>query len=147
MIAKEDTCSVCGQVRPMYNVRKKLCGYCWKKSKVHTWKANSTIKRTPLKKVNKKTSAKINADVKFYNSIWNDSNHYCENCNIYLGEQLNKSYISHILSKGAYPKHRHNNENINVLCFNCHQLWEFGDKTKMSIYRKNVKVMNKLKKL
>ena len=144
-------CSVCGKTAPIYHSKKQLCGYCWKKSRSIDWLANSKsslpsfIKRTPIKKNTTKTSRKIREDVKFYNELWNENPHYCENCKIYLGEELNKSYISHILSKGAYPKHRHNKENINILCFKCHQKWEFGNKQEMSIYKTNMTVMNKLK--
>jgi hypothetical protein len=54
--------------------------------------------------------------------------------------------FSHILSKGSQPKLRHVKANINILCLECHQKWEFGDKKSMDIYPANEQIIGILRK-
>ena len=54
--------------------------------------------------------------------------------------------FSHILSKGSQPRLRHNKENVNILCLQCHQSWEFGDKKAMRIYPSNEIMIGLLKR-
>lgn len=68
----------------------------------------------------------------------------CEECNTVL-RTFSRSYISHILSKGAFPSLRHNLDNYSLLCFQCHQTYEFGNRKSMNIYPKIEKIIIKLK--
>jgi hypothetical protein len=87
-------------------------------------------------------------DEVFYEKCFNTcSEHTCEECATGLskvfrgddGKVVNKSRYSHIIPKSIASHLRHEVDNINHLCFDCHQKWDFGDKTKMKIYEKNKK--------
>ena len=144
---EKGTCKLCNNERYIYNKKEYLCQYCWKKHRSTYWKANSKPKKLyTIPTRSKKGILKSLNDQSFFLEIWNERPHYCENCHIYLGEKFKSVFCSHILTKGAHPKHRYNKDNINLLCFNCHQKWEFQDRTKMPIYNKNIKVIEEIKK-
>jgi hypothetical protein len=96
----------------------------------------------------KRTKAKrkrtVEKDTEFYQEIWDEREHYCEECGRYLGEVWDRSYFSHILTKGAHPKLRRVKLNIQTVCRHCHSIWEFGDRTKMKTYRLNMERIQKL---
>ena len=87
---------------------------------------------------------KRNQDKIFYQNIWDKSKHICEECGTYL-QTFNPSFISHILSKGAFPQLRYDERNINILCFKHHEQWEFWNKKEMRIWIKNKIIIEKLK--
>lgn len=60
--------------------------------------------------------------------IWDERPHYCTNCKDPLGNEPVPHYFSHIKSKGAYPELRLVKTNIELLCLQCHSLWDFGTK-------------------
>jgi hypothetical protein len=72
-------------------------------------------------------------DFEFYQKIWDSRPHVCVECEELL-LHFSPSHISHHLPKGAYPKLRFDEENIDVLCFKCHQRYEFADRQNMNIY-------------
>ena len=81
-------------------------------------------------------------DKKFYSQVW--ANRFfaenknipgtfimlkaprCENpeCQKRLGDEPNLLYFHHILEKRNYPEYRHLEENIAILCPECHNLYE-----------------------
>lgn len=70
-------------------------------------------------------------DDTFYKKVWKEKNTICEEC----GRKLwvfNRIFISHVLSKGAYPSYRHDMRNVNILCTEHHQQWEFGNRKSMN---------------
>jgi len=80
------------------------------------------------KKPIKKTTRKSTGERDLFVEIWNERPHYCENCKESLGGEPKVHYFSHIKSKGAYPSLRLVKSNIELLCLQCHQLWDFGDR-------------------
>lgn len=97
-------------------------------------------------------SKKSKDDSKFYREVWENSNKCCEECALltevndpYLGEDYNPSYISHIISRGADTRMRHDKRNINILCHYHHTKWEFGDRAKMKINKLNELKVKELK--
>lgn len=82
-------------------------------------------------------------DKKFYQSIWNEREHYCEECGKWLGDEPAWSYFSHILPKSHYNKLRYCKANIDLLCPDCHHRWEFKDRKNMRVYSEDK--INKLK--
>lgn len=132
---------------------KGLCNPCY-------WEANKSKNREAAKqkkgdvltkvtiggeKLSKSRLETLKLDKQLYTSVWSKRPHYCENCDKWLGDKMLAVFMSHILSKGSYPEHRHKEENINLLCFECHQVWEFGDRSSMRIFAANQKVIAKLK--
>ncbi len=67
-------------------------------------------------------------DIEFFKGIWETRPHYSEVSGIFLGDEFNVCFFSHILVKGAFPKFRHNPHNIVLMSFNEHQEWEFTDR-------------------
>ena len=102
----------------------------WSKGRCKPCASKSYKKLGP----SKKAKDKIDLDTKFYEELWSERPHYCEECDKDLGKNWERYMFSHILSKGSQPKLRHNKDNINILCLECHQKWEFGDKKSMKIY-------------
>ena len=76
------------------------------------------------------------ANQRFYEWIWKNKAHYCEECLRPL-PQYSSVYCSHILSRGANPEMAYDGRNINILCGHCHEQWENGVREKMRIFEKN----------
>lgn len=83
-------------------------------------------------------------NIRFYKWIWQHRPHYCEECMKPL-EHYSATYVSHILSRGAYPEMAYDARNINILCFNHHSKWENGDRESMRIFSKNELTTEQLK--
>lgn len=82
---------------------------------------------------------------KFYRWMWRKKPHYCEECMRPLRE-YSATYISHILTRGAYPEMAHDPRNVNILCFEHHNAWEQATTRKdMRIYAANQLRIEKLK--
>lgn len=81
---------------------------------------------------------------KFFHFVWLHKYHYCEECGRPLPE-YSATFCSHILSRGAHSEMATDPRNINILCFNCHQQWETGEREKMRIFEKNQKTIELLK--
>lgn len=82
---------------------------------------------------------------KYYRWVWNHKPHYCEECMKPLNE-YSATYVSHILSRGAYPELAHDIRNNNILCFKCHSVWENGDRESMRIFAKNELTIESLRR-
>lgn len=120
-------CTMCSNNAPIVKklINERLCFYCNKK-------------RLSEKKERKKTG-----ELEFMKSFYSKSKKVCEECGTHITE-FNPVNISHILSKGAYPKFRLEPKNVNLLCLDHHRQWEFGDRKIMSIYKKNIKIIMEL---
>lgn len=81
---------------------------------------------------------------KFFHWVWLHKEHFCEECGRPLTE-YSATFCSHILSRGAHPEMAIDPRNINILCFNHHQQYEFGDRQSMRIFAKNQQTIEKLK--
>ena len=160
---KEGVCKGCSDNKLIVYKSGFLCMTCNRdrlnnrysdRAKSRVSKPYKALKRTQIKPVTKKSLVKIKADDKMYELVWNSRAHFCEECGLSLGDRfrgdngrvLNRFIYSHILTKGAYPEHRHNLMNFNLLCLKHHQEWENGDKKKMNIWGKNQLIIEKLKK-
>ena len=134
---KQGICSECGQDNLIVYTSGKLCYICNLKRKAD--------KRKPLNPISKKGRETMKKDTQFYEQIWNERPHRCEECGTSLGNVWQRIYFSHILTKGSQPTLRHNKENINLLCAKHHIQWETGHKQAMRIYSKNRAIIQKLK--
>lgn len=78
-------------------------------------------------------------DQKFYQWMWDISQHWCEECGTPLKSYWS-GYISHIKTRGAHTELRYDPLNVNILCNKCHSKWETGtskDRKQMFIYHSN----------
>lgn len=82
---------------------------------------------------------------KFYRWCWEHYPHRCEETMRPLSH-YSAVYVSHILTRGANPEMAHDPRNVNILCFDMHNKWENGNRENMRIYRKNLAMIEKLKK-
>lgn len=88
-----------------------------------------------LRKFSQKMVNMHNKDAIFYENIWKERKHYCENCNKWLGDNFkdkNGKIIvyryAHIIPKSVYPYLRHNPNNIMLLCLACHTQFDNSPK-------------------
>ena len=81
---------------------------------------------------------------KFYRWVWDRKPHICEETMRPLHD-YSAVHISHILTKGAFPEMAHDPRNVNIFCLAAHNRWEFGDRTAMRVYRKNLEIIQQLR--
>lgn len=89
------------------------------------------IKRTPIKR-----KYKASGEMEVFKMIWNERERVCFCCNKKLLGELHPSYFSHVLAKGTYGKFRLLKDNIVLCCVNCHNEWEFTDRSDKKFERK-----------
>ena len=63
----------------------------------------------------------INKRNNFFSLIWKKRSHYCENCGRWLGNEPLSYFFDHILEKNKYPSLTFVEENIMLLCMECHE--------------------------
>lgn len=102
----------------------------WSKGvcKMHT--PRSPIKSCPLPQ--KKTPIEVVVDDAFkqamykhdrnvfFNSIWAQRPHICQHCGKYLGNEPRTYMFDHLLEKQKYKKLEFEEENIWLVCLECH---------------------------
>lgn len=91
---------------------------------------------------------------KWYKKQYDDSDKLCEECTLIaqghgvinerILEPYDCTYVSHILSRGAFPELALHPKNKNILCPQHHREWETGDYEKMKIYPGNLLVIDEL---
>lgn len=113
-------CKGCGEIRYIVSKNKGLCSSCMKKRSFNL----------PKKTHVKSKARKATGERELFLKIWEERSHYCQHCGMYLGEEPKSFYFSHIKGKGAYPELRLDPNNIELLCYECHHKWDFGDEKK-----------------
>ena len=135
---KAKKCSVCSQEKFLWKSNPPTCKEC-------ALTGSKPLQRKPLcKKLSPKAKAQIDADTRFYQEIWDEREHSCEECGVSLDNgdgEWQRIYFSHILSKGAHPELRHEKRNFNILCGLHHTQFEFGKRKHMKINEKNKDVI------
>lgn len=109
-------CKGCGETRIIVSKNKGLCSSCMKK-RSYCSPGDRHIKQ----------KVKSTGERELFLKIWEEREHYCQHCGKYLGEEPKSFYFSHIKGKGAYPELRLDPNNIELLCYECHHNWDFGD--------------------
>lgn len=84
-------------------------------------------KKKPVKKFKKPTG-----EAALFKEIWEEREHICINCKVYLGEEPIVHYFSHRLGKKAHPELRLDKDNIDLLCRDCHYARDFQGKDKFN---------------
>lgn len=82
-------------------------------------------------------------DLNLCQMIWDAREHVCKECEEPLPNTWHKENFSHNLPKGTYKNMRYCAANIDLVCFDCHQKWEFGDRKSMKIYNEKHRQMLK----
>lgn len=85
----------------------------------------------------------VQSNNRFYRWMWEHKPHYCEECLKPL-PNYSATWISHILTRGAFPEIAHDPRNINILCGKHHDQWETGNRKQMRIYPGNIKTIELL---
>lgn len=81
--------------------------------------------RKPIPKSNKVVK-KLNNPQNVYNmrefflQIWNKKTHKCENCGKWLGNEPLSYMFDHLLEKSKYPDLKYEENNIMLVCLECH---------------------------
>ena len=92
-------CVSCNENHLIYDRNKWLCKDCYNKKK--------------QEKLNRKTLETRKNDLNdVFEKIWSSRPHYCFHCGKYLGSEPKAIYFSHILSRGAHPALRCDEENV-----------------------------------
>lgn len=87
-------------------------------------------------------------NAKFYHYCLTHFPMVCENC----GKPIRYPWatnVSHILTRGAHPEMAFDCRNINILCMECHQLWEHKttrNRLRLWFVEKNERTIEMLKK-
>ena len=84
------------------------------------------------------------ANERFYRWVWANKIQVCEETMKPL-RNYSAIYISHILSRGAFPDIAHDPRNINILSADAHNIWENGKRERMRIYPGNIRIIELLK--
>ena len=82
---------------------------------------------------------------KFYRWCWEHYPHICSETMRPL-HHYSAIYVSHIMTRGAHPEMAHDPRNVNILCFEAHNMWENGYRKSMRIYAGNLLTIKQLKK-
>ena len=114
-------------------------------------KRSKNASKTNVEKEEKKKEL-IAKDEELYEYIFDTKPPYCEECGARLpdefrdenGRVIMRSRFSHIMTKGAWKEFRHDKRNMNLLCDQCHHIWEFGDRKSMKIYERNQLIIQEL---
>lgn len=136
----------------MIQKKKKNCKNC--KTEQFIWKAGlckscSSILNPPKKISYKSAKQKIkDIEKKEYTSkqfsmfydIWAKRRHYCESCNLWLGDEPLSIFFDHLLEKSKFPEFALSEENIFLCCGDCHSKKTNGFPTE-----NHLKAINKAK--
>ena len=119
-------CSKCGREKYIVNKTKCLCDECNYK-RLHNGLTRFEIARL-RQQVKPPKKKKPTGELELFKEIWAERPHICTKCGKPLGATLKPIFFSHIKSKGAYPELRLMKTNIELVCAECHQIYEFGSR-------------------
>lgn len=85
------------------------------------------------------------ANNRFFRWVWENKRHICEETMRPLGAEFAAVYCSHIITRGSHPEMSLDPRNINLLCPEMHNKWEFGDRDTMRIFPQNARIISLLK--
>jgi hypothetical protein len=105
-------CKQC--LKPSYLFGRGLCQSCYKRQQ-----KKPTYKPKP------------SGELELFKKIWSERPHVSEISGKPLGK-FNVCYFSHVISKGSRPDLRDLKENILLMTFEEHQLWEFGTRQQIA---------------
>lgn len=91
------------------------------------------LKKSPLRKISERGLIKkeekaeqTKKQFKLFDKLWKEQPHFCRACGNYLGEENKSIFWDHLLPKSKFDCYRFTEENLYLVCFNCHSLKESG---------------------
>lgn len=69
----------------------------------------------------RRVKRKATGEKALFLEIWEEREHYCDNCKCHLGDEPLVFFFGHIKPKSVYPELRLDKKNIALWCFDCHQ--------------------------
>lgn len=135
------------------------CGSVWvvnKKYSLCEKHNNIRLHGSPYKKQkpivkSKKRGGVLKKDRAFYLKVFSSKPCFCEECDLPLPKDFEDDdgniiaiwQYSHVLPKSRFQEYRHKDWNMRKLCFKHHQVWDFGDKTEMKLYKIDKEIVYK----
>ncbi len=123
------TCTILGlnlKLTTRCDMKCKTCGknaesdYCFKHKPRKALAKTSSLSSKKLDK-SEEVIRNISEMRDFFLQIWRKSNvHTCENCGKWLGKEPLSYMFDHVLEKSKYPELKYEEENIMLLCLECH---------------------------
>lgn len=110
-------CKVCGK-----NAESEYCFLHKPKKQLqqHGLKPTLSHKRLSVGKSQQKSKEKTLDMQNFFLAIWKKRKHICENCGVKLGNEPRTYMFDHLLEKSKYPKLTFQEDNIMLVCLECH---------------------------
>lgn len=100
--------------------------------------------RKPISKMSSKLHKNLDTPKKsshdmheFFLDLWNEKQHYCENCRKWLGNEPLSYHFDHLLEKSKYPQLRLAKDNIMLVCLECHDEKTRGFYSELAIQKCN----------
>ena len=141
----------------MMQKKKKICicgcekeGYIWSQGMLK----ECFLRLNPPKKITYKSAKQKIKDVakreytqkqfNLFYDIWTKRRHYCQSCNLWLGDEPLSIFFDHLLEKSKFPEFALSEENIFLCCYNCHSKKTNGfptEKHKKAIEQAKIKFL------
>ena len=113
--AKKKICIECGNEDYIFS--KKRCKRC----------ASKTFKQIQPKRMKIKPR-KPTGERDLFLMIWELRPHVCTHCETPLGHEAKAGYFAHIKPKSTHPELRLDENNIRLLCLECHHAYDMQGK-------------------
>jgi len=132
------TCKQCGRDKWINNSRE-ICMDCVYFNNHGETRIEARIRKQKekqhkyIKKKKKPVRTKKTGEKDLFWSIWQEREHFCENCGAFLGHEAKTYYFSHIKPKSTHPELRLKKSNVELLCWDCHTSW---DGNKVEYYKR-----------
>lgn len=106
-------CKTCGK-----NAESEYCFQHKPRKALAKTKMLNTVNKTVKNVENKRNISDMN---EFFLQVWkNRKQHDCENCGKWLGNEPLSYMFDHLLEKSKYPELKYKEDNIMLVCLECH---------------------------
>ncbi len=106
-------CKTCGK-----NAESEYCFQHKPRKALAKTKMLNTVNKTVKNVENKRNISDMN---EFFLQVWkNRKQHDCENCGKWLGNEPLSYMFDHLLEKSKYPELKYEEDNIMLVCLECH---------------------------
>jgi len=96
-------------------------------------------RKTPITRRRKSTG-----EAKIFKEIWSERPHFCQVTGLYLGEELDVRFMSHVMPKSIAPELRLDKRNIWIVHPDMHYEWDHGNRN-LPVFTEKRKLFEQLK--